>query len=94
MVRLEAKPGREDEVRAFLAGAIEGVNAEAGTPVWLAIEAEPSTFWIVDAHASEEDRQAHLDGAVAAKLMASADELFSEPPAITMTTILSGKPSS
>ena len=39
----------------------------------------------------EEDRQAHLDGKVAAALMDKAEELFFEPPQIHKFTLLAAK---
>ena len=36
----------------------------------------PTTFWIFDTFGSEEARQAHVNGEIAAALMANADELL------------------
>lgn len=92
VVKLTAKPGREDDLGSLLRDSLPLAVEEAGTPVWLAVRTDPSTFWIVDAHAAEADRQAHLDGRVAAGLMARADELLAEPPEIMPSTILGAKP--
>ena len=40
-VRLEAKPGKEKEVAAFLKQGLELANQEATTPVWFALAARP-----------------------------------------------------
>lgn len=91
LVRLEAKPGREADVRAFLEGGLAIVNEEPATTAWFAIQMGPSTFGIFDAFPDETGRRAHLEGRVAAALMAQAAELFSEPPTIEMVDVLAAK---
>ncbi len=91
IVRLEAKPGREDELAAFLASALPLVEAEPETIVWLAVRAGSSSFAIVDAFPGDSGRQAHLDGPVAAALLAKADELLAVPPAIEHVDVLAAK---
>ncbi len=90
-VRLHAKPGKEDAVAAFLAGAISLVNAEPATLAWYALRMGPSTFGIFDTFADDSGRQAHLAGAVAAALMAHAPDLLSAPPEIARIDILASK---
>jgi quinol monooxygenase YgiN len=91
VVRLVAKPEKATEVAAFLAGAVELANNEAGTIVWFALRTDPTTFWIVDAFASESDRQAHLNGPIAAGLMANAERLLAVAPEILPAEILAAK---
>ena len=90
-VRLEAKPGKEAEVSGFLEGALPLVNDEPDTTAWFAIKMGPSTFGIFDVFPSDEGRDAHLNGKVAAALMEKADELFSEPPSIEKIDVLANK---
>ncbi|WP_157218977.1 putative quinol monooxygenase [Flavisphingomonas formosensis] len=90
-VPLKAKPGKESEVAAFLRSALPLVQQEAGTLNWYAIEEGPGQYAIFDTFDSEEDRQAHLDGKVAAALMDKASELFSEAPQIHKLTVLAAK---
>ena len=71
-VRLEAKIGQEAALAEFLASALPLANAESGTTAWFALKFGPSTFGIFDAFANEADREAHLNGAIAAALMANA----------------------
>lgn len=92
VVRLSAKPGKEDDLAALLRRSLPLAVDEPGTPIWLAVQTDPSTFWIVDAHPTEADRQAHLDGRVAHGLLAHADELLAEPPVILQSTVLGAKP--
>jgi hypothetical protein len=41
LVRLEAKPGKEDELRSFLKSGLEIVVAEPATDAWFAIQMGP-----------------------------------------------------
>ncbi len=90
-VPLEAKPGKEQEVADFLRSAIPLVNAEPGTISWYAIQEGPSSFAIFDTFDDEGGRDAHLNGQVAAALMAKAEELFVKPPQIHKLAILADK---
>jgi quinol monooxygenase YgiN len=92
-VPLEAKPGKEQEVADFLRSAIPLVNAEPGTISWYAIQEGPSSFAIFDTFDDEDGRDAHLNGQVAAALMAKAEagDLFAKPPQIHKLAILADK---
>ena len=89
--RLEAKPGKEHALQTFLESALPLAVKEPGTPVWFALRFGPSTFGIFDAFATEQSRQAHLNGEIAAALMAKADELLASPPSIEQVDILAAK---
>lgn len=88
IVRLEAKPGKEEEVAAFLRSAVPLVQAEPATTAWFAVQIDASTFAIVDAFPDQAGRQAHLEGAVAAALFGKADELLASPPAVEQFDVL------
>src|SRR5512135_433491 len=90
-VRLDAKPGKEKDVEAFLKGGLAIVQEEPATTAWFAIRMGPSTFGIFDAFPDEAGRQAHLSGRVAAALMAKAAELLSKPPSIEKVDVLAAK---
>jgi quinol monooxygenase YgiN len=90
-VRLEAKPGKEQEVAEFLRGGLAIVQEEPATIAWYALQMGPSTFGIFDAFPDEAGRQAHLNGKVAAALMAKAGDLFSQPPSIEKVDLLAVK---
>ena len=90
-VELKAKPGKEEEVAAFLISARPLVVAEPGTVTWFASRVDSDTFALFDAFETEAARQAHLNGQVAAALMARADELFSAPPTIRLCEVLADK---
>ena len=90
-VRLEAKPGQEAAVADFLAGALPLANAESGTTAWFALRFGPSTFGVFDAFQDEAGRAAHLNGPIAAALMANAATLLSEAPRIERVDLLAAK---
>ena len=90
-VHLEAKPGKEAEVQKFLEGGLALVNQEPATTAWFGIKMGPGTFGIFDAFPDEAGRNAHLNGQVAAALMAKAGELFATPPKIEKIDILAAK---
>jgi len=90
-VRLEAKPGKEKEVEEFLLGGLPLVEEEPGTVAWFGLKLGPSTFGIFDAFPDEAGRDAHLNGKVAAALMAKAGDLFASPPTIEKVDVLAAK---
>ena len=90
-VRLEAKPGKEEEVAAFLKSAVPLVNAEPKTVAWFALRLSPSVFGIFDAFNDESGRVDHLSGKVAAALMEKAPALLAKPPSIEKVDVLADK---
>ena len=90
-VRLEAKPGKEKDLAAFLKQGLQLANQEATTPLWFALRLGPSTFAVFDAFHDESGRQAHLNGPIAKALMAQAPTLLATPPAIERTEVLGAK---
>jgi quinol monooxygenase YgiN len=66
-------------------------EAEPATIAWFGVRLGPSTFAIFDAFPDEAGRQAHLAGKVAAALMAKAEDLLSQPPAIRKADVLASK---
>jgi quinol monooxygenase YgiN len=91
LVRLEAKPGKEDAVAQFLEGGLAIVDQEPATVTWYAIKLGPSTFGIFDSFPDDAGRDAHLGGKVAAALMAQAPDLLSSAPTIEKVDILAAK---
>lgn len=90
-VKLTAKPGKEAEVEAFLNGGLALVNEEPLTVTWYAVKFDDSTFGIFDTFDSDEGRDAHLNGKVAAALMANAADLLLEGPTIEKIGIVAVK---
>ena len=90
-VRLEAKPGKENEVAEFLQQGLQLANQEATTPLWFALRLGPTTFAIFDAFEDEAGRQAHLNGPIAKALMDNASRLLATPPVIERVEVLGAK---
>lgn len=91
LARIVARPGKEEEVASFLASALPLAENEPATTVWFAIRMSQSEFGIFDAFPNEAGRKAHLDGPIAAALMAKANELLAEPPQIVPVDVLAAK---
>ncbi len=90
-VLLEAKPGHEADVEAFLESGRSLVEDEPDTTAWFAVKLGPSEFAIFDVFPDDSGRQAHLSGKVAEALMARADELFAKPPEIKPVDVIAAK---
>jgi quinol monooxygenase YgiN len=90
-VRLEAKPGKEEELAAFLMQGLELANQETTTPVWFALRLGGGSFAIFDAFKDETGRQAHLNGPIAKALMARAPDLLAGPPTIQQLEVMGTK---
>jgi len=90
-VRLEAKPGKEQELASFLQQGLQLANQEATTPLWFALRIGPTTFAIFDAFKDEAGRQAHLNGPIAKALMANAPNLLATAPSIERVDVLGAK---
>jgi quinol monooxygenase YgiN len=90
-VRLEARPGKEKEVVAFLMQGLQMASQERTTPLWFALRLGPSTFAVFDAFADEAGRQTHLNGPIAKALMAQAPDLLALPLSIEQTEVLGAK---
>ena len=91
LARMEAKPGKAEEAATFLRSALPLAQQESGTSVWFAWRIGASTFGIFDAFADDSDRQAHLNGQIAAALMAKAPDLFVGTPNIEKLDVFAAK---
>ena len=89
--RLEAKPGKEQELLEFLNQGLQLADQEATTPLWFALRLSPTVFAIFDAFTDEAGRQAHLAGPIAKALMAKAADLLVSPPVIEPVEVLGAK---
>jgi quinol monooxygenase YgiN len=89
--RLEAKPGKEAQVAAFLQEGLRLADLEATTPVWFALRLGPTTFAIFDAFADDAGVDNHLNGPIAKALMENAPALLAESPSIERIEVLGAK---
>ncbi len=92
LVTLEAKPGKADDLAAFLKQGADLVTQEPATTRWYAFRIGPATFGIFDTFADESGRQAHLSGAVANALASVGPELLASDPDIRPIDVLAFSP--
>ena len=88
---LEAKPGKEDELAAFLTKGRALAAAEEGTVTWYAFRVSETTYGIFDTFADEDGRQAHLIVAIAAALGEVGSDLLARDPDIRTVDVLAVK---
>lgn len=91
LVRLEAKPGKDAEVEAFLRSALPLVQREVGTNAWFAVRFGRGEYGIFDVFPDDNARDAHLAGPVAQALTQRGGELFAKAPRIQKLVILASK---
>jgi quinol monooxygenase YgiN len=88
---LQARPGKEDEVEAFLKSAQPIAAQEPATTTWYALKLGSGKFGIFDTFQNEKGRDAHLSGEIAKALFAKAEDLFSTSPQVEKIEILASK---
>jgi quinol monooxygenase YgiN len=91
LIRLHARPGKEQEIENLLRDGLCLIEDEPGTTAWLALRINCATFGLFEAFDEDAGRQAHLSGKVAAVLTERSDELFTRPPTIEKVGILAAK---
>ncbi len=91
LVTLEAKPGRQGEVAAFLEAGRALVEAEPATVSWYAFRVTETMFGIFDTFPDDDGRDAHLSGEVAKALAQISDELLASPPDIQPVDVMASK---
>ena len=74
--QLEAKPGKGNELAAFLESGRALAAAEEGTVTWYAFKLDDTTFGIFDTFETENARQAHINGEIP-KALRSCSEVRS-----------------
>ncbi|MCA1617006.1 MAG: antibiotic biosynthesis monooxygenase [Acidobacteria bacterium] len=90
-VMLKAKPGREDEIEAFLKQGAQMAGQESGTVTWYGVKMGPGVYGVFDTFNDEAGREAHATGEIAKALMAKAPELFSNEIRMEQMEILAVK---
>ena len=91
LARVEAKPGKEAAVEAFLKSALPLAEAEPDTVRWYGLKINENTFGIFDTFETEDGRKEHLQGKIAEALMANAAELLAKDPVIEFVDLLAVK---
>ncbi|MEO7028573.1 MAG: antibiotic biosynthesis monooxygenase [Acidobacteriaceae bacterium] len=90
-VMLKAKPGKENDVEAFLKQGATMSNDEPKTVAWYGLKMGPGMYGVFDTFDDEAGRDAHKNGAIAKALMAKAPELFANDVKIEEMEILARK---
>jgi quinol monooxygenase YgiN len=91
LAQVQAKPGKEAQVEAFLKSAVRTAEAEPGTVAWYAFKLGGGRFGIYDTFSEESGREAHLNGEIAKALMANAKDLLVGDPQIEKLDVLAVK---
>ncbi|MBA3541555.1 MAG: hypothetical protein H0T79_18220 [Deltaproteobacteria bacterium] len=91
LVRLEVKPGKEQEVEEFLLSALPLVREEAETTAWFALRFGKSEYGIFDVFPDDRALHAHLSGPVGQALAAQHDILFAHEPEVHSIDVLAEK---
>ena len=90
-VPLRAKPGKEGDLEAFLKQGEAMAAEEPETTAWFAVRLGEAEFAIFDVFPGDAGRDAHLNGPIAAALMAQAADLLAEPPQINRLDVVGSK---
>jgi quinol monooxygenase YgiN len=88
---LEAKPGKGDDLAAFLEAGRALAVAEEGTVTWYAFKISDTTYGIFDTFETEQARQAHIDGEIPRALGQVGPELLAADPDIRTVDIIAVK---
>jgi len=91
LATLEAKPGKGEELGAFLEAGRALAAAEPGTVTWYAFRLGETTYGIFDTFATEEARQAHVNGEIPRALGEVAAELLAREPDIRPIDVIAVK---
>ena len=88
---LEAKPGKGDELAAFLKSGRELAVAEEGTVTWYAFKLGDTSYGIFDSFETEDARQAHIEGEIPKALEKVGQDLLAADPDIRPVELLAVK---
>ena len=88
---LEAKPGKGDELAAFLQAGRELAVAEEGTVTWYAFKISDTSYGIFDTFETDEARDAHLGGQIPQALGQVASDLLAADPDIRTIDLIAVK---
>jgi quinol monooxygenase YgiN len=88
---LDSKPGRGNDLGAFLEAGRDLAVAEGGTVTWYAFKITDTAYGIFDTFETEDARQAHLGGAIPTALGQVASDLLAKDPDIRTVDIIAVK---
>ena len=88
---LEAKPGKGEQLSAFLKAGRELAVAEEGTVTWYAFKISDTSYGIFDTFATGDARTAHINGQIPAALAQVSADLLTREPHIQPVDLLAVK---
>jgi quinol monooxygenase YgiN len=88
---LEAKPGKGDDLAAFLQAGRALAVAEEGTVTWYAFKISDTSYGIFDTFETDDARDAHLAGQMPQALGQVAPDLLAADPDIRTVDIIAVK---
>ncbi|MDT4944549.1 MAG: hypothetical protein QOH14_1282 [Pseudonocardiales bacterium] len=88
---LEAKPGKGDDLAAFLKAGRALAVAEEGTVTWYAFKISDTSYGIFDTFETDDARTAHLSGQIPQALGQVAPELLVSDPDIRTIDVIAVK---
>jgi hypothetical protein len=88
---LEAKPGKGEQLAAFLVRSRAVAVEETGTVTWYAFKLSETAYGIFDSFTGEDARQAHINGQIPVALSHVAADLLASEPSIRPTDIIAVK---
>lgn len=88
---LEAKPGKGDELNAFLQAGRTLAVAEQDTVTWYAFKIDDTHYGIFDSFETQAGRDAHLGGEIPRALAQVADDLLAGEPSIQTVDVVAVK---
>jgi quinol monooxygenase YgiN len=91
LLRLVAKPGKENELQQLLIGGLQFVNQEPKTINWYAFRINENTFGIFDTFPDDDGLHQHHTGKLAKAITKAAPQLLAQAPIIEATSIIAWK---
>jgi quinol monooxygenase YgiN len=92
LIRLQAQPGMDEELQAFLNAAQVSVRQEAGARAWYALRFGRGEYGVFEAFADDSQCEAQLRGPVSLALMQEADNaLLAQQPQFQRLDLLASK---
>jgi quinol monooxygenase YgiN len=88
---LEAKPGKGEDLGAFLESGRALAVAEEGTVTWYAFKLGETKYGIFDTFETDDARQAHINGEIPKALGAVAAKLLATDPDIRPIDVIAVK---
>src|SRR4029077_8140725 len=88
---LEAKPGKGEQLAAFLKAGRDLAVAEEGTVTWYAFKISDTSYGIFDTFATGDARTAHINGQIPAALAEVSADLLARAPDIQPVSLLAVK---